>query len=167
MGFFQRLFPKREAAHEPSPPPLAGRLKIEEFGHNLVSIDALDFIGHQAVSPNKRYRLIDIVARIEQASPRHKQHCGEQIGITLACAQTYNEEGRTPTSDKPFLLNMNLRKNNRSFMAYLPTAAFWAIPRMIDTGRITHVHAMFAPLHRGDSELLSVYLIPESKLDEL
>lgn len=57
-GFFQRLFPKREAAHEPSPPPLAGRLKIEEFGHNLVSIDALDFIDHQAVSPNKRYRLI-------------------------------------------------------------------------------------------------------------
>lgn len=57
-SFFQRLFSKREAADETSPPPLAGRLKIEEFGHNLVSIDALDFIGHQAVSPNKRYRLI-------------------------------------------------------------------------------------------------------------
>ncbi len=57
-GFFQRLFSKREAAHETSSPPLAGRLEIEEFGHNLVSIDALDFIGHQAVSPNKRYRLI-------------------------------------------------------------------------------------------------------------
>lgn len=111
--------------------------------------------------------LIEIVARIEQISPRHKKHCGEQIGITLACAHTYNEEGSTPTSDKPFLLNMNLRKNIRSFMAYLPTAAFWAIPRMIDIGRVTHVHAMFAPLHRGNSELLSVYLIPESKLDDL
>jgi hypothetical protein len=57
-GFFQRLFSKREAAHKTSPLPLAGRLEIEEFGHNLVSIDALDFIGHQAVSPSKRYRLI-------------------------------------------------------------------------------------------------------------
>jgi hypothetical protein len=57
-GFFQRLFSKGEAANKTSPPPLAGRLKIEEFGHNLVSIDALDFIGHQAVSPNGRYRLI-------------------------------------------------------------------------------------------------------------
>ncbi|MBP7136073.1 MAG: VRR-NUC domain-containing protein [Sphingomonadaceae bacterium] len=57
-GFFQRLFSKREAANETSLPPLAGWLEIEEFGHNLVSIDALDFIGHQAVSPNKRYRLI-------------------------------------------------------------------------------------------------------------
>lgn len=111
--------------------------------------------------------LIDIVARIEHVSPRHMQHCGEQIGITLACAHTYNEEGSTPTSDKPFLLNMNLRKNNRSFMAYLPSAAFWAIPRMIDAGSVTHIHAMFAPLHRGDSELLSVYLIPKSKLSEL
>lgn len=111
--------------------------------------------------------LIDIVARIERVSPRHKQHCGEQIAISLACAHTYNEDGPMPTSDKPFLLMMNLRKNQRSFMAYLPSAAFWAIPRMIDTGRVTHVHAMFAPLHRGDSELLSVYLIPESKLGEL
>ena len=57
-GFFQRLFSKREAANETSLHPLAGWLEIEEFGHNLVSIDALDFIGHQAVSPNKRYRLI-------------------------------------------------------------------------------------------------------------
>jgi len=57
-GFFQRLFSKGEAANKTSPPPLAGQLKIEEYGHNLVSIDALDFIGHQAVSPNRRYRLI-------------------------------------------------------------------------------------------------------------
>lgn len=57
-GFFQRIFSKREPESRTSSPPLAGRLEIEEFGHNLVSIDALDFIGHQAVSPNKRYRLI-------------------------------------------------------------------------------------------------------------
>jgi len=57
-GFFQRLFSKREAPQETSPPPLAGRLEIEEFGHNLVSIAALDFIGQQANSPNQRYRLI-------------------------------------------------------------------------------------------------------------
>ncbi len=57
-GFFQRFFSKRQAAHEASSPPLEGRLEIEELGHNLVSIDALDFIGHQAVSPNNRYRLI-------------------------------------------------------------------------------------------------------------
>lgn len=57
-GFFQRFFSKLEAALKPSPPPLTDRLEIGEFGHNLVSIDALDFIGHQAVSPNRRYRLI-------------------------------------------------------------------------------------------------------------
>ena len=57
-GFLQRLFTKRKVAHETSFPTLAGRLEIEEFGHNLVSIDALDFIGHQAMSPNHRYRLI-------------------------------------------------------------------------------------------------------------
>ena len=57
-GFFQRLFSKQQAANETSSPPLASRLEIEEFGHNLVSIDALDFIGQQAISPSQRYRLI-------------------------------------------------------------------------------------------------------------
>lgn len=57
-SFFQRLFSKWPAEHETSVAPLGARLQIEEFSHNLVSIDALDFFGHQAVSPNKRYRLI-------------------------------------------------------------------------------------------------------------
>ncbi len=57
-GFFQRLFSKRPDVHETSIASLGARLHIQKFGHNLVSIDALDFFGHQAVSPNKRYRLI-------------------------------------------------------------------------------------------------------------
>jgi hypothetical protein len=57
-SFFRKLFSKQQAAHETATGILPSRLKIEEFGHNLVSIDALDFIGHQAVSPSKRYRLI-------------------------------------------------------------------------------------------------------------
>jgi hypothetical protein len=62
-------------------------------------------------------------------------------------------------------MSMNLRKNQRSFMVYLPSAAFWSIPQMIETGKVTHVAAWFAPLHRGSGDLSSVYLIPESKVD--
>ena len=61
-GFFQRIFSMRQTAHETSSetssPQLADHLEIEEFGHNLVSIDALDFIGQQSVSPTTRCRLI-------------------------------------------------------------------------------------------------------------
>jgi tetratricopeptide (TPR) repeat protein len=57
-GFFRRLFSKQQAEPETPSHPQERRLEIDEFGHNLVSIDALDFVGQQAVSPNKRYRLI-------------------------------------------------------------------------------------------------------------
>lgn len=150
----------RKKAPPPSPEMLVAR--IESFEQTYY-ISEDQTCGARAEDE----ALIDIVARIERISPRHRQHCGQQIDITLACAQSFNEEGRTPTSDRPFLLFMNLKKNQRSFMAYLPSAAYWAISRMIDSGKVTHIHAMFAPLHRGHSELLSVYLISESKLDEL
>jgi hypothetical protein len=111
--------------------------------------------------------LIDIVARIERVSPRHKQHLGELIDIRLACARSFNGDGPTAASDKPFLMFMNLSKNHRSLMAYLPSSPFWSIPQMIEAGRVTHIDVRFAPLHRGSGDLESVYLIPESKLDEV
>jgi hypothetical protein len=40
-------------------------------------------------------------------------------------------------------------------------------PRMIEKGKLTHIAAWFAPLHGGNGELESVYLIPESKIDEV
>lgn len=110
---------------------------------------------------------IDIVGRIERASLRHKVHIGERIDIAFACSQSFNEDEPTATSDKPFLLMMNLSKRSRSFMAYLPSSAYWAVPRMIDTGKVTHIHAMFEPTRHGSGSLKSVYLVPEAKLDEL
>jgi len=57
-GFFERLFGKREPDREGQGARSQAKLDIDEFGHGLVSISALDFIGHQAKSPNGRYRLI-------------------------------------------------------------------------------------------------------------
>ena len=111
--------------------------------------------------------MIDIVARIERISPRHKQHVGEPLDITLTCARSYSDDEPTMASDKPALLVMNLSKRYRGFMAYLPSAAFWAIPGMIETGKVTHIDVRFARLDRGSGDLLSVYLIPASKVDEV
>lgn len=111
--------------------------------------------------------MIDVLGTIEFISPRLKQHLGAPIEMSFACARTYNSAGPTPTSDKPVLLTMNLRKNNRSFLAYLPSAPYWSIPNMIAIGSVTHVHAMFAPITRGSGELLSVYLLPEAKVDDV
>lgn len=58
MKFFAKLFARQEPGVPPSRPKVSGRLEIDEFGHGLVSIQAIDFIGPQAKSPDGRYRLI-------------------------------------------------------------------------------------------------------------
>lgn len=57
-GFFKRLFEKRAPDQEEQVARPQERLEIDEFGHGLVSIPQLDFVGHQARSPNRRFRLI-------------------------------------------------------------------------------------------------------------
>lgn len=58
MKFFAKLFARQEPGVPPSRPKVSGRLEIDEFGHGLVSIQAIDLIGPQAKSPDGRYRLI-------------------------------------------------------------------------------------------------------------
>lgn len=107
--------------------------------------------------------LIEIQGRIVRISAEHTQHVEQPIEITLGCAATYAADERTPLSDKPFLVRMNLRKHQRSCMAYLPTVAFWSILAMIEAGRLTHIEARFDRPRYGSGNLLSVYLMPESK----
>ena len=107
--------------------------------------------------------LIEIQGRIVCISAGHTQHVAQPIEITFGCAATYAADERTPLSDKPFLLLMILRKHQRSFMAYLPAAAFWSIPAMIEAGRLTHIEARFNRPRYGSGKLLGVYLMPESK----
>lgn len=108
--------------------------------------------------------LIEIIARIEQITPRLKQHLHRQIEITLACARFFSREDRTPPTDHPFLLPIQLRKGRCSFMAYLPGDPFWALRPMITSGAITHIEALFAQPHRGSGDLQGIHFAPASKL---
>lgn len=104
--------------------------------------------------------LIEINGLIETITPRHKQHLHRPVAITLACAASFQIEGRTLAGDDPYLVSVNLRKDRCSMMAYLPAHAFWAIPSMIDADRATHIAARFSPTRYGSGELRSIQLGP-------
>ena len=57
-SFLQRLFGSEPRQQTGRLSAELKNLEITEFGHGLVAIDALDFIGHSAMSPNGRFRLI-------------------------------------------------------------------------------------------------------------
>ena len=115
--------------------------------------------------PTQDEALIDITAIIEDISKRHKKHLGQNIDIALACTRVFNGDGPISVGDHTFLLLMNLGKDYRGCMAYLPSDAFWAIPRMIETGRVTHIEARFAPTRYGNGELLSLHFLPQPTPD--
>lgn len=58
MRFLARLLGRTGQVTPHAVRPDPGKLEIDEFGHGLVSIDALGFMGHYARSPDGRYRLI-------------------------------------------------------------------------------------------------------------
>lgn len=108
---------------------------------------------------------LDIVGRIEQISLRLKQHLDRQIDISLVCERSFSRDERTPVTNNPFLMLVNLRKSGCSLMAYLPADAFWALPQMIAAGA-THIEVRFEPPHHGSGTLLSLHFASASKIGE-
>jgi hypothetical protein len=64
-------------------------------------------------------------------------------------------------------MSVQLRKKGCSLAAYLPAAAFWALPSMISSGAFTHIEARFDRLSYGSGDLQSLYFAAASKLAEL
>ena len=57
-SFLKRIFGADTGSKAKKQPATSRILEIQEFGHGLISIDALDYIGRYSKSPNGRYRLI-------------------------------------------------------------------------------------------------------------
>lgn len=109
--------------------------------------------------------ILDVIGKIEEISPRHKRHLGRRIEMSFACSRRFTKEATEPEG-KPFLLNVNLKKDRCSFMAYLPADAFWALPGMIASKAVTHIEARFSEPHYGSADLLSVHFATAAKLAE-
>lgn len=97
--------------------------------------------------------ILTVWGRIEQISPRYERHIGTVIEMQLLCARSFRRDEPLPATDKPFLMSVSLRDDNRSLAAYLPADAFWALPEMINSKAITHIQAEFEPSRAGYADL--------------
>lgn len=149
----------RKKPPRPKPDMLIAKIEAVEQSY-YISENA----GHER--PVGDEAILDIVGRIEQISPRLKQHLDRQIDISLVCERSFSRDERTPTTNNPFLMLVNLRKGGCSLMAYLPADAFWALPQMIATGA-THVDVRFEPPHHGSATLLSLYFASAQRLADM
>lgn len=143
--------------------------KIKQAAPPLALIAAIDrhepsyFISEQRGHrrPVSDEGLLEIVARIERISPALAKHKGEELAVTLACAQSFSDEGEGPSPDTPALFDLTLKPAQRSTMAYLPVAAFWHVARLIGTGAFSHIEVMFERLRYGRGAVTGLYFLGE------
>ena len=112
--------PRKKKPLPPDPSSLTAR--IEQSSRNYYPAEYPSIrVGDEAI--------IEVVGRIEEISRTLKRHRGERLEMAFACSRSFSRDDPTLLTDKPFLLMVTFKSNNRSLMAYLPADAFWAVSR--------------------------------------
>jgi hypothetical protein len=146
----EEAFMGRKTATAPPPDSLTARIETVAQTY-FVAVD-----GH-AGSRVEDEAILNITSVIESIGPRHQRFVGQPLEMDVICARSFAGKELTPKADKPMLLPLELRKDRRSLMVYLPSDAFWGVSRMTSAGLITHVEASFSGLRYGTADLLSVH----------
>lgn len=100
--------------------------------------------------------IIQIDAEISEIEPSQSQHLARRLSCSLVCARTF-PEGAPVATGKPILLSMNLRKDARTMLAYLPGDAFWAIQSRIEAGTLAFIEAYYERPSRGAGHLTALH----------
>jgi hypothetical protein len=112
--------------------------------------------------------ITDVLCDILAMTPNTPEHVGKEVTCSLMCSREYGrvddpDEKHWPrigkgqaVPERPFLLNMRLSKDGRSFSAYLPEAAYWPLQADLKNGRLKLIEARFRKPRRGYGDLISI-----------
>lgn len=122
--------------------------------------------------------ITEVLCNIVATTPNLPRQVGKAVTCSLMCSREYGrvddpDEKRWPRigrghtiPERPFLLNMQLGKDEGSFAAYLPEAAYWALQADLKNGRLKFIEASFVKPSHGGGDLNSINFseIPPEKL---
>jgi hypothetical protein len=149
--------------------PRKPQIAPEELTAKILSFSQAYYVSQRA-GENARLddeAQIEILGTITDISKRHRRFLGDSIEVSLLRARSFRRHEDNPATERPFLLNMDLRKGRCTCAGYIPADVFWALPEMLRMNAVTHVQVTFEPTTRGDGELLSIYIAPETKLEPI
>lgn len=98
--------------------------------------------------------VIELATTVEAVSPEYRKHLGQPFSVSLLSARTYSDDPAEPAS---FFGSVTLRGSQRSALAYLPPAPFWAAPTLIRDGA-SLICVGFEPMARGFASVTSIFL---------
>lgn len=112
---------------------------------------------HDDGAPINDEAITTLQCEITEIDDRHRQHAGEAIDLALVCSRRFCDD-KVPQPGRPLLLHLNLRKNQRSLLSYIPEDAYWALPTMLTRPADPCIELAFDRLHRGSGSLRSLWI---------
>jgi hypothetical protein len=103
--------------------------------------------------------IIHLDAEIAKIEPREPKLVGPHLECSLVCARRYSDEAQEQSNGQPMLYSIQLRRNARSLLAYLPSDAFWAVQSQLAVGTLKRIEVSYTKPTRGLSELISLHLL--------
>lgn len=101
--------------------------------------------------------VIEIDAEISEIEPSQTQHLAQRLSCSIVCARTFSRAPPQKSGGHPLFLSVNLKKNNRSTLAYLPGDAFWTIQSRLEAGTLSFLEASYEKPTRGSGDLRSLH----------
>lgn len=138
--------------------------KMSEFFNLTARIGSCNIAYHLAQGNDRGFNEaldLEMLATIEAIHPKFKRHQGKDLEISLtASGRTYREETGGRRDNAIYLLD--LRADSRYLSGVIPSDAIWALPGLIDAGRIAYVVVDFEPPQRGKGKVISVDFLSQA-----
>jgi hypothetical protein len=121
---------------------------------------------HLAQSINHDFSEIlafEMLAAIETIHPKFQRHLGKDLLISFTgCGRASRDDFRDGDENAIYLLD--LRAESRYLSGVIPSDALWALPDLIEAGRISHLVVDFDPPRQGRGIGRSIEFVSEAKL---
>lgn len=129
-------------------------------------VGSSDISYHLAQSINHGFSEIlafEMSAAIETIHPKFKRHLGKDLLVSFTgSGRVSRDDFRDGDENAIYLLD--LRADSRYLSGVIPSDALWALPGLIEAGRISHIVVDFDPPRQGRGMVKSIEFVSAAKL---
>lgn len=148
---------------------MAARSKaISEHFALTARIRSSDISYHIAQSQEHQFSEIlafEMLATIETIHPKFKRHLGEELQVSLTGSGRVSHNAYRENDANAIYL-IDLRAQSRYLSGVIPSDTIFALPALIEAGRIAYLVVEFEPPHHGRGSVKSMDFVSEARLPD-
>lgn len=138
----------------PEPFALTARIRSSDISYHIAQSQEHEF---------SEILAFEILATIETIHPKFKRHLGEDLQVSLTGSGRVSHNAYRENDANAIYL-IDLRAQSRYLSGVIPSDTIFALPALIEAGRIAYVVVEFEPPHHGRGVVRSMDFVSKTKL---